>query len=641
MLIRRLLLVLVWLTCSSLAHARTSQITLSLGLSSDLLPTMICIQTPKISKKLLDAAQDFGSFAVSPRARNTGVVVTQFAPACETKGPCDSCAIPSGRPGGVMCMVTDGYDGPSEASGEERDLQLDLENAGVVSMQMHGADIVLDVEIAEGVPPRVTTVGGAYQHGVAQRIPLDGTLSLPLRNRCVMQLVRYTASATYQPDVKPTLYDEKKSIALHVEERTLEGVEALLVVPEPEQTTNLRLVDGDDEYVGSFSYPADRPVELRATLFNFKWQKSAFVTGRRGGHIALWKGNPNQKKLVDRAYRDECPSVSLPRAANATCTPTNHPTECSYECASRQQPIEFPATVEFKLEAPLALAGADAIVWQDQVKYSNALLTSYQKPEDRRIYVIWPKELQTTLGSEWDAVELVGADGKVHRLAQDPRSISVPGVGTPANFSYHYLGRSPYKTQTLTAEGDLLTLKEPSATRQRVLLSFQGHFGALVRSNTDANHKWSPIADLALTVRWNVHWEGSVIGAFTWNPSSTRQVGDQSERWESSGQLRGALLASYRLQSAREQYWTFGIGGGFTTNALASDWSKSGLFGVGLAQIRYGYEFTDSLAFEPFLECWYPERYPQYSQDSAGPHTPTVKRGVSIAFGLGIRWEAL
>jgi hypothetical protein len=631
--IRGLLLLLCLLAWSPAAKARAAELVVSLALSSDLLPTRVCVRATKLGSELSSHAVKGIELVDAGKAR----FVETSNPSCAKGGDvCNQCSNPTSASGGVVCWLAE----RESPTSPKRDLQLQLDGAGVASLEVAGTDILIQAEVADGQPPRIKSLGGAYFPSFARAFSASGTLSLPLRNRCVDRFLSYSTDPLgegEQDEAEVTTGLQKTPVAY------VRKTPATLAVPEEGTVNGVELKRGSTIYSGMFSYPSNGPVELLATQFSFTWRKSAFVIGRRevdkewqALRAAVPKNDTEEtERWLAAATALECPRVWLVRPGRECSSqkPSSR-NECRYLCKDLP-PIAFPTRLRFELKPPRTALTTEVLKWEEDLRFPNASFTSLPPGAERRIYLIWPQE-KSEPGRELDGLELTAPDGKTHHIDDKTTGLLVNSLQSPATFSYRYKGRGPFRTGTLRAHGDLLLVPASSASRQPVVLGALLHAGTLYRQGLDAR-QWSPTVDADLVALIKTRWELTLAGTFTYQPSELRVEGAPA-RWSSSPQVRLLVGAGWRKRVWEGCYFALGIGAGVATRAFESDWSRSKPWFASSVRARFGYEVSRALAFEPYVAVWWPERYVVRPQDAAGPRDPELRTTFSISVGAGLQW---
>lgn len=618
------------------AWGRDGEVVASLVLPSELLPSRICVHAAKLDPALVSEASRPAA-DLSQLVPGHAVFVKDAEPACSTESVCNYCPLSRGASGGVVCWLS-----PSAKVSDEpqRDLQLELVGAGLKQFRVEGTDVVMKVEFGDVQAIRVRSLGGAYFPSFAQAISnTSGTARLALRNRCVERPLLYSDA----PD--PDVVGMSVQSGRLAERPYTRGALAALEVPEEGARAQVTLKRGSTEYSGTFSYPSSGPVELLATKFSFIWRKSPFVTGRRpvlANWAALHRAPKNEAEKKRWAKHDaevECPRVWLVREGVECHEPKRGEAkaECTYACdlTSTAGQVEFPARVRFELQPPRYASSDPPLKWEEDLRFPNASFSSLPPADQRRIYVVWPRE-RTEPGCEWDAIELTGPDQKTHRLENEVVSLPVHGLQSPATFGFRYLGRGPYRNGVARAYGDLLLLPEPSSSRQSVVVMVDAHVGTLYRPMLDAR-QWSPSVDADVAALLDVKWQVWLSGMTTKQPSKL-EVAGAIPQWSSAYQVRLTAGVARHVRPSKLYYFDFGVGFGLATRWFESDWSRVKAAPTAVLRARFGYDVTRSLAIEPFVSAWIPETYVVQSQDSAGPMTPEIKWTYSANFGLGLRW---
>lgn len=639
----RLTLVLALLFIARSGWAIDRELVASMALSSELLPSRVCVHAAKVLAPLPKPSEPTPSLQTI--APGQVLFVGSATPACvASTEQCNSCEAVQENSGGTMCWLS-----PAANKGDEpvRDLQLELVGAALRSFRVEGTDVVLQVELGSAPSVRLRSLGGGYFPSFAHVFSVSGALQLALRNRCVEKQLSYSTD----PDPDPA---DNAGVSLKAEVTTSRnskkrvhhpGGTVLLEVPEEGGITTVMLKRGDSEYTGNFSYPSTGPVALLATAFSFTWRKSAFVKDRRD-LLASWADRiQNAAQKAKRKAEDdsrECPRAWLVReGVECKLKPAQEKPaqeECRYACDLRgtiNEFAKFPLRVRFELAPPRFVPLEPGLSWEEDLRFPNADFSSLPPADQRRIYLVWPQE-KSTPGKEWESFELTGADEKTHRLEKATNSLPVEGLQSPATFVLRYVGRGPYRSTTLRAYGDILVIPEPSHVRRAAVLGVNAHGGVLVHPSLVAR-QLSATADAEIQALIATRWEVWLSGTITKHPSELKVEG-QALTSNSALQARVLVGGGFRIRPSNVCYLDVGLGLGIATRVRDSDWSRSRLQFASALRARFGYDLTRAVAVEPFVTLWLPETYLKQVQDSAGPRAPEIRRSASLGLGLGLSW---
>lgn len=629
-----------WLTsnvATARAYPRSGELVISIDLTTSLFPSIICIKPTTVDPNRFETVEKLEDLKPGVTAR-----IQHWEPAClNTKRACDRCRPPLMQTGAMVCWRAppeeeeDRSASPTPELGphDTRALHLQLDNVHLQSLRVAGADVVMNV-LLDDAPPRVSVLGGGYHWDRARVVPSTSTLALAPRPRCLTKSLSFSSEPQSPPGATSQLTSSTAGRSLTQDYDI--GQPVLVMVPQDGASTSLTLKVGTTTYEGTFSDPSAASIELSVKEFQFTWRKSDLIVRRRDAA----EPRPDSCSIPAPNPDTECPRATLV-ATGESCAlipKESDLSQCVYGCKLRHA-RNLPTPLRLELPPPESSSERDLIVWEDELRFPNAQLRSVPPADQRRVYLVWSCAAHELIrGSETEGLQLTGPDGKTHSLSAQVSSLPITGLRSPAMFRYRYVGRSPFRSGTVAAHGDLLVIPHPRHTRQDVVLGVQVHAGYLLRPFFD-NRRGNPIADLTLVGLVFPNWEITLSGSLTEHPAVLKVEGEP-DHWTSSPQFRLTLGIGYRLRFARDWYVAIGAGPGITTRAFESDWAKSRLTYVNMLRARLAYEVDRSLSGDIALTAWVPERYLVNRQDSAGPLEPRMERTLlSLSLALGMQWS--
>jgi hypothetical protein len=378
-------------------------------------------------------------------------------------------------------------------------------------------------------------------------------------------------------------------------------------------------------FAGSFAYPPPREIDLSPIAFTLRYAPHCLLAPQGTVH--------------------GCPSASL-TSYGYKCEPEACQGACCYRC-DPGRPVAFPTPVRFEIAASeggkASAKKFDPLQWEQELRFPGDQVAGFVAAEQRRVFLAWPKDESrnwTDNGKEIDALEIVGPDGHVRRIENGTSTLGVPGLQCQDRFTYQYRGRWPDKPRQQGLDGDTLRL-EPSLKRQRtVSLAVRTHAGALRFEDVNGRPVFSPFFDVAVAVQHYSGFEAGFAGVFGLHPSLARFQTEAPQR-EMSALARVVFDLGWRFYLNPEFVLIPTIAGGVAFPALAADWTRSRIFPVLAANVRFGYEVSRATTLE--LDAWlfWPEEYVASQQDLAGPRDYVSRSTWSVGLGAGIHWAGV